>query len=385
MGFRPCMTMKACHQARTAVLRSDALQISSDRSGPVLTPPQKRFNSLLRQIDQARTLLAAWDEGISAYRQAHAQVLRPLQSELIAGRRQWVGALDALLDQPSWTKTERATLRELLCDAAGELLAARGEDAALKALFDKHADVDFDTEQRKIMRAMKGLTESMTGLDLGDEQGIESEEDLFARVQQGLQDRVAAEEAEREAKSANRRKTVAQQRREAEAQQATQSVREIFRKLASALHPDRETDARQREQKTALMQQVNQAYAANDLLALLELQLRIEQIDATHLLNTGADRLKHYNKVLAEQLSQLRTEVERVEMGFRMEFGLPSGGGLDPRKLGKLLEQTRSQWRAVLIEQQRDLRMLGDVAATKRWLKRRRQYARQAEFDGQLF
>jgi len=62
---------------------------------------------------------------------------------------------------------------------------------------------------------------------------------------------------------------------------ATQSIREIFRKLASALHPDRETDRKGREVKTALMLQVNRAYAGNDLLTLLELQ--IEQVDASHI------------------------------------------------------------------------------------------------------
>lgn len=364
--------------------RTDALQISSNDSGAVLTPPQKRFNTLIRQIEQARQALAGWQENMAAYRQAHAQVLHPLQAELIAGRRQWVFALDALLDQRSWTKAERGTLRELLCDAAGELLAARGEDAGLKALFDKHADVDFDTEQRDMMRMMKELTEAVTGLDLGDEQGIETEADLFERMQQGLQDRAAAEEA-RSAKSARRRKSAAQQRREAEAQQATQSVREIYRKLASALHPDRETDARQREEKTALMQRVNQAYAANDLLALLELQLRIEQIDASHIANASADRLKHYNKVLAEQLAELKAEVDRVEMGFRMEFGLQPGRGMNPGKLGDLLDQTSRQWRAELNEQHRDMRMLADVAATKRWLKRQRQLLREAEFDFEPF
>lgn len=294
-------------------------------------------------------------------------------------------ALDALLDQRSWTKAERGTLRELLCDAAGELLAARDDDAALKALFDKHAEVDFDTEQREMMRAMKGLTEAVTGLDLGDEQGVETEAQLFARMQQGLQDRAAAQEAERSAKSAHRRKSAAQQRRESEAQQATQSVREIYRKLASALHPDRETDARQREEKTALMQRVNQAYAANDLLALLELQLQIELIDASHIANASADRLKHYNKVLAEQLTELRAEVDHVEMELCMEFGLEPGRGMNPRKLGELLEQTSRQWRAELNEQQRDMRMLADVAATKRWLKRQRQLLREAEFDFEPF
>ena len=361
--------------------RTDALQISATPAGPALSPSQKRFNTLIRQIEQARQKLTVWQDSIAAYRQAHGEVLRPLQDELLAGHRQWVLALDAALEQARWTKPERAMLQELLCEAAGELLGGSGEDEQMRALFDKHSEVDFDTEQRERILAMKDMAEAMTGLDLGDDEGIESDTELFARLQQGLQEQVAAEEARRSTKAASRRKSAAQQKRESEAQQATQSVREIYRKLASALHPDRETDALQREAKTVLMQRVNQAYEAQDLLALLELQLQIEQIDPGHIANAGEQRLKHYNKVLAEQLAELKGEIGRVEMGFCMEFGLEPGWGLNPRQLGQVLEQTSRQWRAELNEQQRELRMLADVAATKRWLKRQRQQRREAEFD----
>jgi hypothetical protein len=364
------------------VSHTDALQISSSsQAGAALTPAQKRFNTLTRQIERARQTLIAWRDHIAAYRQAHAEVLGPLQAELLVGHRQWVLELDVALDRPNWTKAERVTLRELLCEAAGELLGGRGADAQIKALFDKHSEVDFDTEQRDRMLALKDMAEAMTGLDLGDDKGIDSDAELFARLQQGLEEQAAAEEVRRSAKAERKRKSAAQLKREAEARQATQSVREIYRKLASAIHPDRETDPRQREAKTALMQRVNQAYEAQDVLALLELQLQIEQIDESHIANAGEQRLKHYNKVLGEQLAELKAEVERVEMAFRMEFGLEPGWGLDPRKLGQVLEQTNRQWRAELNEQQRQLRMLADVAATKRWLKRERQQRREAEFD----
>jgi len=369
----------------TAVSHVDTLQVQPAPMGRALTPTQKRFNALIKQIEQARQTLAAWNENSASYRQAHGEILVPIQSELVAGHRQWVLGLDVSLDQRHWTKAERDLLRELLCEAAGELLEARGDDTELKQLFDKHAEVDFDTEQREKMRAIKGLAEAMTGLDLGDDEGIGSGDDLFERLQQGLDEQVAAEEAERSAKAARRRKTAAQQRREAEAQQATQSVREVYRKLASALHPDRETDEGQRDAKTALMQRVNRAYEANDLLALLELQLQIEQIDASHIANAGEQRLKHYNKVLGEQLAELKAELEHVEMVFRMEFGLDAGWALNPRKLGLVLEQMGRRWRAELEEQRRDLRMLGDVAATKRWLKRLRQQRREVMFDFGLF
>lgn len=368
--------------------RTATLQVSSVKAGPAMTPAQKRFNTLIRQIEQARQTLTAWHDNIASYRQVHAEVLNPLQAELLAGLRQWVLSLDALLDRTNWTRAERTTLRELLCEAAGEMLEGGSGDEQIKALFDKHADVEFDVEQRDRMLAMKGLAEAITGLDLGDDEGIETDQDLFARLEQGLQEQAAAEEAEeaeRSAKAARRRKSAAQQRRETEAQQATQSVREIYRKLASALHPDRETDMKQREAKTALMQRVNQAYEAQDLLALLELQLEIEQIDTDHIANVSEQRLKHYNKVLGEQLAELKAEAEHLEIEFCIEFGVEPGRKLNPRKLGQVLEQTSREWRAELSEQQRELRMFADVAATKRWLKRQRQQLREAEFDFPLF
>ena len=359
----------------------DALQISSSKADKDLTPEQKRFNKLIRQIEQARETLAAWHDAITMYLQAHGQVVQPLQASLAQTSRKWVFELDAVLGRPGWTRAERETLRDLLCDAAGELLDANEDDAELKALFDKHGEVDFDTDRQEMLLAMKGLTEAMTGLDLGDDD-IRSDEDLFRRMQQEMRaqrETTQAAQTQRAAKAANSRKSAAQQRREDEAQQATQSVREVFRKLASALHPDRETDPQQRAAKTALMQKVNGAYAANDLLALLELQLEIEHVDAGHVATAGAKRLKHYNKVLSEQLAELKAETMHVETGFRMDFGLDPFRTINPRKLGGLLEEQARALRADLAQLQRDMRMLADKAATKRWLKRLRQQMREDE------
>ncbi len=43
-----------------------------------------------------------------------------------------------------------------------------------------------------------------------------------------------------------------------EEQQTSQSIRELYRKLVSALHLDREPDPQERERKTLLMQRINQ-------------------------------------------------------------------------------------------------------------------------------
>lgn len=364
---------------------TSGLQISSRTSGSALTPEQKRFNALIRQIEQARQALAAWQENLPLFHRTYVQVVLPLQNSFVTARREWVFALDALLGQAGWTRAERATLRELICDTAGELLQLDEDDAALKALFNKSSEVDFDTDKRQDLQLMKEMTEIFTGLDLGDSADIRTDEDLFQRTAERMAEAAAANDARRASSAGRRRKTAAEQRREAGVQLATQSVREIYRKLASALHPDREPDPARREAKTAMMQKINQAYEANDLLTLLEMQLQIEQVDARQIAGASTQRLKHYNKVLTEQLAGLKAELERVEHGFCSEFAVESASAVNPHKLGGLIDERTRLLRAELAQQQRDARILGDRIATRRWLKEQRRTMREEQRYDEFF
>lgn len=367
--------------------RNTSLQIAAAGTAP-LSPEQKRFNTLTKQIEQARATLQDWQQQIPLYQQAHHALLGPLFESLDKARREWVSAIDKQLDQPGWTQPEQRLLRELLCDVVGDLLEDQDEpDLALKDLFDRHSEVDYDTEQQNVRRAMKGMVEAMTGMDLGDEdEHIESDEALLQRMHQQMQAEDERHQAEAEARAqakAGRRKTAAEKRREDEEKQATQSVREVYRKLASALHPDREPDPQQRAEKNALMQQVNQAYEANDLLSLLSLQLKIEQVDAEHLAQASAVQLKRYNKVLAEQLAELKSEINETVEHFCMAAGLHDNWGLKPAKLMPLLKEQSRELQAMLASIHRELILLRDKGDTKRWLKLVKR--QQKEMDGSGF
>ena len=74
--------------------------------------------------------------------------------------------------------------------------------------------------------------------------------------------------------------------------------------------------------------------------------------------------------MLAEQLAELKAGIERTEMAFRMDFGLEPGWGLNPARLAQLADQQAKLLRADTAAIRRDMRMLVDRAATKRWLKR---------------
>jgi curved DNA-binding protein CbpA len=93
-----------------------------------------------------------------------------------------------------------------------------------------------------------------------------------------------------------------------ETEEAHHAVREVYRKLASQLHPDREKDDDERRQKTAMMQRANAAYEKGDLLTLLNLQLECAQLDADALSELPEKRLERYNRALEEQARTLQAQ-----------------------------------------------------------------------------
>lgn len=352
-----------------------SLQISSHASEPRLTLEQERFNFLIGQIEKVRQSRAAGEAVILKFRQDQIQKLQPLRATLTATCRESVFTLDRMVDQPGWSRAERAALREILCGTADALLEANSEDHELKALFDKHSRVDFHTGKQDELQRLKAQAEELTGIDLGGAEGIHTEEDLVQRMYEEMAAREAAEEARQSAKAQRQRKSASQKRTEDNVQLAKQSLREIYRKLASAVHPDREPDPQRRAEKNALMQKINQAYAANDLLTLFEAQLQIEQTDAVNVTKFSTHRLKQYNKLLAEQLATLKAAIKDMELGFCMDHGLHPVDGLTPQALTLVIRRQARRVRAEIAQQEQFLRVLANKAATKRWLKQQRGFA----------
>lgn len=348
--------------------------------GQPLDAHQRKFNRLLAQLDKARTELAAWEAESARFGTAYDQLVRPLLAELRGHRIDAARALDALLGQKGWTRGERQLLRELACEAAADLVDDPGLDdaqqAAFKALHDKHADIDFDTENREAMAGMKGLFEAMTGLDLGDEE-IESEEDLLRRAQQRMHEQAQAAQAEggepppaRKARKPGKAAAAKAQREQEAAEAASQNLREVYRKLATALHPDRAADEADRVVRTGRMQRANQAYEAGNLLGLLALQLEIEQVDAAHVARITSERAHQLNRLLAEQLEELKAETFSRRLAFCDGYGFDPHPPLSAKQLGRLLHDEQAQMRAALAMARQDVRaMRGERAEVKRWLK----------------
>lgn len=327
-----------------------SLQILPDAADPLLAQQQERFNLLVRDVALWRAALSEWQERIERHRQA----IEPVRRELHAAWRQWVFALDDASSQPGLSRAERKQLGELLREAVAPVLE-RQDDAEMAAVAGRHA------AEPAPARPDEAQSEVAAG-----------GEELLEDLAQHWERQAAAADAQRAERAAQRRAASALKRRRNEEQEVSTSVRDVYRRLASALHPDRETDGPQRDRKTLLMQQANRAYAEQDLLGLLELQLQAEQIDAAHLAGVDRRRLQHYIAVLQEQLADLQLETRRLEATFREATGLPPGTGLQARKADRMTSSEAQRLRSALLLLQRQARSLRDADAIKAWLRQQR-------------
>ncbi|TWO70795.1 hypothetical protein FN976_14725 [Caenimonas sedimenti] len=283
----------------------------------------------------ARATLAAWQERIDR----SDRQLAPLRQEVHVALRRWVAALDTASLQPGLSRGDRGQLGELIREATAEL-------------GDEEEEGDAGPPAANAPAPPPNLT---------------SDDDEPWRAAG------EAAAAERERRAAHRRAASKQKQHTQATTEASQSLRDVYRKLASALHPDREPDLQERERKTVLMQHANQAYAANNLLALLEMQLQAEQIDMERLASLDQRRLAHYITVLQEQLAELQQETRKLETWFRAAMGASPGSGMPARKADRMITAEAQRLRGDLELLAQQTKLLRDPEETKEWLRALRQ------------
>ncbi len=332
------------------------LALTADRGQ---TPQLAEFNRLTDAIAAQRATLQQWQLAREDFHQQQAMALAPLLASLREIDLDLLRFLDHAAHAADLGRTDLQILHALVRGLAAGL-RRQGETAELKDIHGRHQQLDeAEPEEEEAPSEPAAATPA-------DEDWMAQWERMEAAQADATQQR---ERQRAQHKAASRRQRMAAT---PQPEDASQTIRTVYRKLASALHPDREPDAGQRARKTALMARVNVAYEARNLLDLLQLQLEIEQIDTRSIAAMGEDALRRYNLVLAEQLDELRQETTDTERGFRSQLGLGHGAEPTPARITRAIrEQVRSLQQDIAYGQM-ERRELEDPRVFKQWLRMQR-------------
>ncbi|WP_115513387.1 MULTISPECIES: J domain-containing protein [Xanthomonas] len=341
-------------------LHSGAAQVS----GVAASPARKRFDRLLRDLELHRAQLQAWQVALAQWRERYHGELQPLLDRRRDADIALVEELDRAHASYKLGKADREFLSDLLCNIAGPLIEAGHE--ALRPIYDRHSVVGYDQDVSESDALMKQILGQAYGLDADELDAIDSPEELFERVSERLEQ----EHAQQQQRQAQRRKRA--ERKATGATAEPPPLRELYRKLAGNLHPDRAKNDDDHASRTILMQRLNAAYKAGDLLGLLELQAEIGLMDAQGVDAMNPTRLQEYNRELDRQCKDLQQQVQQQAGDFCAEYGLDLPSRPKPERLGRLMAQLKREVEDELMEARQGLRELGDPQSFKRWLKMQR-------------
>ena len=337
-----------------------------------LSAAARAYNLQLARIDKLRSQLAELDALGRLHRLALHEAVEPLRRQLAQVQRDLALMLDEHLQGKLLSRVQADTARAVLRRLARRL--AEVGDEPMRELHDRHSPRSLAQLKQDAADALRQRMEAVLGETLDDDgQALSAEQLLRAgmeRLRRSQDDAQARKRAAAQAKRARKRPGAVE--RQTEQHDADTLLRRLFRQLASALHPDRETDPEARLAKTALMSEANAAYERRDLVALLQIQGRAELADPQAVHQLSEARLASLTLLLKAQVAELERERAARQRALADEFDLPEGVSPNANTLlQNRIDQTRAL-EAALVQLTDDRAQLEEPARFKRWLNAQR-------------
>ena len=130
------------------------------------------------------------------------------------------------------------------------------------------------------------------------------------------------------------------------------------------------------------MSEANAAYARQDLMALLHLQLRIAQADVQDLLQQPEERIAAMSLLLKQQADELENELFARQHHLKNEFDLEFFQAPTASSLRRQLEQEAKDLQDELAFLEADIALVQaqNDAGFKRWLKAQAKLSRTPDY-----
>lgn len=343
-----------------------------------LSPAQQRFNRLLTRIDKLKGQIADVQALADVHRPLFHTTLAPLRDRFQTLMRSMVLWLDERLQGKGLSPAQKRTGTEILCGLC-ETLAAGG-DEAMRALHDKRSPHSLHEKEQAAAADLRAMMEDVLGQPMALDESLDPLDAVMRAGMAHMQEAAQAEEAQRQAARARKKPTAAQRKAEQQQEDAETILRKVYRQLASALHPDRERDPGENQRKTALMSEANAAYGRQDLMALLHIQLRIEQADPRSLSQLPEEKIESMSLLLKQQAAELERELETHRQQLLHEFDLSPYQTPSAVTLRAQLLMEEHDLKQNLAAMEHDLQEVQDDAGFKRWLKSQKQLSQESAF-----
>lgn len=359
----------------------NALHIHPQPTAQQLSPAQRRFNQLLTRINNLTVQMQSLDMLVQKHHAPHQQAMSALQQQIDERHKTLLLQLHSQLQTLKLGKVQKRDLTSIICHFLQQ--TEPPQDPELQALFDLYFSEEEQTIWAEEDAEYAEHLRQLFGEDLSEEEKQALPDDpetlwMLLMRKTARENMQRTQETGPDTKPTKPRKTSARQRQmEQEALDAKTTLRSLYRQLASALHPDRETDPEERERKTVLMSQVNAAYKRQDLATLLRLQLQTTTMDEQSIARMTDEKIATMSTLLQEQVRTLESELYMAKQRASMALDTPLGTKISELAIVRQLNAQRRRMQEALDEIQVDIEAVKDPLRLKDWIKTQRTLIQQ--------
>ena len=334
---------------------------------PDLTPEQEHFSELVKQAERLTLKIRGLRSLVDQHRTVHQTTLKPLQKRQETLRKSMVIWLDQRLEKGGLPTRHQKLMHRLICKLAIDFALAGDHD--MRKLHDAHSDESLADIQQAQAREAQAYFEQTMGRELEEDEPFETVDDVLHAKFEQLRKQAEQRESQKEKRKNKRTKSASQLQAEQLLADAQGALRTIYRQLASAVHPDRESDPIERARKTQLMSDANTAYGRGDLLTLLHLQLEANLTETQIASNLAHDKIVALTSVITHRTQGIQRELRDVELDAISEFGMSAAATVTEASLSRHLATLQRRFHSEITSIKSDLLTVRDDAGLKRWLK----------------
>lgn len=286
---------------------------------PSSDPFHQKFNRLQKKLDTLQKKYNDTENVLDKHLSFHSSEIQPLERQMCNLWKDQIKSIYKHLDnKKAFNKQSRRSIFGLLSDLFYNLHNkphAFEPDEELSSIFKEIAGISEEQIQSNRKNEIKNMVE-----DLFTSQGIDvdlsnfnydgTEEEILQRLSKIMEEQSRFFNQDPPPKS---KKAMEQEQRKDQLENLQKKgLRSLYKQLAKAFHPDLEIDPILKAEKEIFMKQLSRAYEENDLQTLLSLEMQwLKKSDAIRFQPTQ-DELKHYNKILQEQVATLQMNIANI-------------------------------------------------------------------------
>ncbi|WP_347454407.1 molecular chaperone DnaJ [Acinetobacter thermotolerans] len=263
-----------------------------------VSPQHQKLNRLIDEIEQQKQLLLAWQHAKDEIRAYSQKALMPAYRELYSTLYEQMQTLWNSLSCYDLSKSDIAIVEDKIQTLArllqgSHLLTQKQRDEVEKMSAYYQQANEYDKKKSKKKKA--------DPLDESEHEKVRLDDEFEDwNSDQYQQAREQAKLKRHQDKQAQAEKLV------------NQSLKTVYLKIASIIHPDREPDESKKAEKTELLQRANEAYEQEDLFFLLKLQLEVEQSKNGSNKGLSSEQVKFYQQALEAQSQSLKQQIQEL-------------------------------------------------------------------------